>query len=273
MTIDLRERYENIEEIIRSAIEARQNEIYTGLPGFVEEWDGGETMKVRLAIKGYKKNEKGEVEAVEIPVLEDVPIGFPSAGGKKRFTTTYPLKKGDPVFVTFSSRPLDTWYQSGKVDQQIDARTHHLSDAVAHPGFQPKPRALKNVSKDSTQLRVDVDEGKDEKNPEWKLKHFVDLHDENGITHSVEEGKHVTKIHPKDGIKYSVNKDQHVMIIHPENGFNYKSDKSAVFDVPDIKSKGEIVGDYDGKQIKLTSHIHKGVTPGTLFTQDPQEDT
>jgi hypothetical protein len=191
--MDVRERLENFEEIIRAAVEARQAEMWTSLPGIVEEVDfEKQTMTVRPAIKSVQRKDDGSTESVELPMLKDVPIVFPSGGG---MTMTFPIKKGDGVMVTFGSRPIDTHMQSDGVQKPIDARMHSLSDGFAQVGFRPEPRKLKNVPSDATQVRVDKDDG--------TAVHTMTYHKTNGITTSVEDGKHVVNIHPANGIKHT----------------------------------------------------------------------
>lgn len=192
--MDLRERSDHIEEIVRAAIEARQAELQTNLPGVVEEidWDK-QTMTVRPAIKSAHRDFEGKVTHKELPLLKDVPIVFPGGGG---MTMTFPLKKGDTVVLAFSSRPIDGHMQSDGVQNQIDARMHNLSDAFAMAGnHRPTPRKLKNVPSDATQVRVDKADG--------TAAHTMTYHKDNGITTSVDEGKHVVAIHPTTGIKHT----------------------------------------------------------------------
>jgi hypothetical protein len=190
---DFREGGEYFEEIIRSAVESRQAEMWTSLPGIVESVDfEKQTMTVRPAIKSAQRKEDGNIEHVELPLLKDVPIIFPSGGG---MTMTFPIKKGDGVMVTFGSRPIDAHMQSDGVQKQIDARMHSLSDGFAQVGFRPEPRKLKNVPNDAIQVRVDKDDG--------TATHTMTYHKTNGITTSVDDGKHVVQIHPTTGITHT----------------------------------------------------------------------
>lgn len=217
--MDIRERgLENLEEIIRAAVEARQAETWTSLPGIVEEVDfKKQTMTVRPAIKSARRKADGTVEHVELPMLKDVPIVFPSGGG---MTMTFPIKKGDTVFVSFGSRPIDSHMQSDGVQKQVDARMHSLSDGFAFVGFRPEPRKLKNVPSDATQVRVDKEDG--------TAVHTMTYHEKDGITTSVDEGKHTVKVHPKNGITH----DSTVAV-------NVKAPKGT-FEIPSFTVKGGI---------------------------------
>jgi hypothetical protein len=229
--MDIRERVEsgNLEEVIRTAVESRQAEMWTSLPGIVEDVDFiKQTMTVRPAIKSVQRKADGSTEHVELPLLKDVPIIFPSGGG---MTMTFPIKKGDGVHVTFSSRPTDAHMQSDGVQKQVDARMHHLSDGYAQVGFRPEPRKLKNVPSDATQVRVDKEDG--------TAVHTMTYHKDNGITTSVDEGKHVVQIHPTTGIKHT-----------STVAVDIKAPKGT-FEVPNMTLKG-------GLKVKTDDNGHGG---------------
>lgn len=244
--MDLRERgFENLEEIIRAAVEARQAEMWTALPGVVEEVDfQKQTMKVRPAIKSVQRKSDGSTENVELPMLQDVPIMFPSGGG---MTMTFPIKKGDGVLVHFSSRPIDTHMQSDGVQNQIDARMHSLSDGFAMVGYRPEPRKLKNVPSDATQVRVDKADG--------TALHTMTLHKDNGITTSVDEGKHVVNIHPTTGIKHT-----------STVAVDIKAPKGS-FEVSNLKVKGGVTVEKDsggkGGWLKAVVGLEAPITNGS----------
>lgn len=166
--MDARERVGDQQEILRAMIDGAMANMWTSLPGIVQSVDfAKQTATIQPAIKSVKKNPDGTVEHVDLPVLADVPLHFPSGGGA---SMTFPVKAGDEALVVFSSRPTDTWHQSGGVQGQIDARTHDLSDGFALVGFKSSPGALSNVSSNSVQLRSDDGQ------------HVVDLNPGSGVT-------------------------------------------------------------------------------------------
>lgn len=74
-----------------------------------------------------------EGQAVSVPVIPNVPIVWPGAGG---FRLTFPIVAGDVVLLVFADRSLDLWLsKGGEVDPQ-DPRRHALSDAIAIPGLR-----------------------------------------------------------------------------------------------------------------------------------------
>ncbi len=117
---------------MRSALDGRQVGMWTALPGIIESVDF-ETMTcvVQPTIQAVVVDENGNESPEDLPTLHDVPIVFPKGGG---FLVTMPLAVGDEVLVVFSSRCIDAWFQSGGVQQAMEARMHDLSDGFAIPG-------------------------------------------------------------------------------------------------------------------------------------------
>lgn len=151
--MDIRQRGDDFEEALRSALEAHQAKMWTGLPGKIVSYDAArQRATVQLAIKSFVKQEDGSQKAVDLPLLQDVPVQFPGGGGQ---TMTFPIKAGDETFVTFSSRSPDSWQQSGGEQVPVDAGMHTLSGGFALMGFRNDTRALPNVSSTETQIRSD----------------------------------------------------------------------------------------------------------------------
>jgi hypothetical protein len=55
----------------------------------------------------------------------------------------------------FSSRCIDAWWQSGGVQEAMEARMNDLSDGFAFVGVRSQVRLLPSVSTSTTQLRSD----------------------------------------------------------------------------------------------------------------------
>jgi hypothetical protein len=103
--MDRRERIEDPVEGLRAALDGKQAEMWTALPGLVESFDPqAMTVAVQPAIQGMQENEAGKASAVNLPLLVDVPVVFPSGGG---FTLPHPIKPGDACLVVFASRCID----------------------------------------------------------------------------------------------------------------------------------------------------------------------
>lgn len=142
------------EEAFRSAFDGRQVRMWTALPGIVTAVDFSKmTCSVQPAIQASIVNEDGSSTRVNLPLLLDVPIVFPSAGG---FTITFPLAINDEVLVIFSSRCIDAWWQSGGVQRAMEARMHDLSDGFAIPGPKSVPNVIGSISSTALQIRNNV---------------------------------------------------------------------------------------------------------------------
>src|SRR5208283_486773 len=78
---------------------------------------------------------------VQIPLLVDVPVVMPRAGG---FEITLPVTAGDECLVIFADLCIDAWWQNGGVQARMDKRRHDFSDGFAILGPWSQPRVLTN---------------------------------------------------------------------------------------------------------------------------------
>ncbi|WP_063888551.1 Gp138 family membrane-puncturing spike protein [Burkholderia ubonensis] len=108
--------------------------VRTAFPGIVEAFDPDRrTATVRPAIDALLADES----SLELPLLVDVPVSFPTGGG---FVIEWPLKRGDEGQVTINDRCIDGWFVSGRNGPPLDLRMHDLSDATFAPGVCSQPR-------------------------------------------------------------------------------------------------------------------------------------
>lgn len=158
--MDLKERFESPVEALIGALDGRQAEIYTALPGVVLSFNAeAQTCEVQPMIQARLKSPlTGEHYWVSLPPLLDCPVHFPAGGG---YTLTFPIAPGDECLVIFSSRCIDAWWQNGggadgtTPQEQSLIRMHDLSDGFVFAGVRSRPRFLANVSTTSVQLRSD----------------------------------------------------------------------------------------------------------------------
>jgi len=149
--MDRNERINDPEEALRLAMEANQTRIWTAIPGIVVSADlSAQTLSVQPSIQGSISDAEGNVQSVNLPLLVDVPICFPRAGG---FALTFPIAAGDEVLVVFSSRCIDSWWQNGGVQAPAEVRMHDLSDGFALLAPTSQPKKLSAVSSSNVQLR------------------------------------------------------------------------------------------------------------------------
>lgn len=181
--MDRRELLNDQEEAIRNALDGRQANTWTSLPGIIVSANlTAMTCVVQPAIKGIVTSEDGTQSQVDLPLLLDVPFTFPGMGN---FIMTFPPTAGDEVLVIFSSRCIDAWWQQGGVQPPMELRMHDLSDGFAVPGPRSQPNvitgginaskleirnkagtvyfrmgtkfAIKNASTDLTEILTDLD--------------------------------------------------------------------------------------------------------------------
>lgn len=145
------ERLDDPEESLRLALENAQSQIWTALPSVVTAVDlSKQTVSVQPSIQGNISAPDGSSQSVNLPLLVDVPIVWPRAGG---FALTFPIVAGDEVLVVFASRCIDSWWQSGGVGVQAEVRMHDLSDGFAVLAPTSQPKKLSGVSSSNVQLR------------------------------------------------------------------------------------------------------------------------
>lgn len=131
-----------------------QSGIYTALPGIVQSFDPTKrTVVVQPAIQARVQKPDGSFQWVDLPLLLDCPVMFPSGGG---VTLTFPIAAGNETLVIFASRCIDAWWQSGGYhNQQMELRMHDLSDGFAFVGISSLPQVIANISTTKAQLRTD----------------------------------------------------------------------------------------------------------------------
>lgn len=147
------ERTADMGEVIKTMGKSVQYGIRVAIPGIVQAWDAKQqTVTVQPAIREIVTNGGAETE-VEIPLLVDVPVVMPRAGG---YVLAFAPQKGDECLVIFSDLCIDSWWQSGGVQSQAERRRHDLSDGFAVLGCWSQKR---KPSLPSSGVRLQNDAG------------------------------------------------------------------------------------------------------------------
>src|ERR1017187_2232600 len=149
-------------EVSRVLKELIFQQLRVAVPAIVQSFNPGPPATVTVTVATQERIQHSlpitgplapRTNSVTLPVLADVPVCVPSGGG---FSFTLPIQPGDECLVVFSDSSLDSWFQSGGINNvAISQRRHHLSDAIAIFGLRSTPRALTDYSTDSAQLRSD----------------------------------------------------------------------------------------------------------------------
>lgn len=147
----IKERTNSQTEFFRSMIEDGATDLRVSMPGIIQSFDPVEqTVSVQLAITEKIGDSEGTVTNVKLPLVVDVPIMIPTAGG---YALTLPIQVGDECLVIFADSCIDMWWQNGGVQNQLEKRRHDLSDSFAIIGCYSQPNRLSSYSTDSVQLR------------------------------------------------------------------------------------------------------------------------
>ncbi len=120
------------------------NALHVALPARVESYDAAtQTIFAKPLIRGLFTEEDGSLSQDSLPVIPNVPVVFPGAGG---FRLTFPIAVGDNVLLVFADRSIDAFQSGGGETAPADLRKHNLSDAIAIPGLHPSNGAWTGAS-------------------------------------------------------------------------------------------------------------------------------
>lgn len=122
------------EEVIEEAIRSAALELHTMLPGRILSYNRTtQRARVQLEIQRTHVSDLGLVTQISLPILEDVPVEFPGAGG---WFIMFPVKQGDKCRITFAERDIQSWLTAGVEAPPGEDRTHDYSDAICHVGIR-----------------------------------------------------------------------------------------------------------------------------------------
>jgi len=136
-----------LEALVQQGVRNALKDLHTSMPGIIDTFDPAtQTCTVQPAIKRIFVGG----EAVALPILINVPVSFPSAGG---FNITLPVKQGDECLIIFSERSIDNWLQFGDIKIPNDRRFHDLSDGVVIMGLKSNPNVVTDYDPDNLVIR------------------------------------------------------------------------------------------------------------------------
>lgn len=118
----------NLREVLSQSFQQQAQNLNFAAVGRIVSYDAGsQRASVQPSVPRLLSN--GESEGM--PVLEDVPVLWPRAGGA---SITFPVRAGDGCLIIFLDRSIDEW-KTGKSEAPTDPRQHALSDAIAIMGL------------------------------------------------------------------------------------------------------------------------------------------
>jgi hypothetical protein len=140
-------------QLLKHAIDSRLLDIHTALIGRIERYDAAEQVADIKPVLKRSIKAKDEIKQEDLPMLVDVPIVFPRAGG---FFLSLPIQPGDHVQVIFNETSIDDFLT--ELPSTINsAGRFTLQGAVAIPGIYPQSMALIDAHK--TNLVLGQDQG------------------------------------------------------------------------------------------------------------------
>jgi hypothetical protein len=120
-----------ITDALRQAIQFQLYDLHTALPGVIISYD---YTKQKAEVQPALKKSYLDGTTLDLPILSNVPVIFPKAGGA---SLTFPVVQGDTCLLLFIERSTDLWKSVGGNVAPNDPRKFDLSDAVAIMGLFP----------------------------------------------------------------------------------------------------------------------------------------
>lgn len=134
----------SLAQLIKQAIDNRLLDVHTAMIGKVERYDAEkQLLDVAPMLKRHIKDIAGSWQSEELPMLCDVPILFPCAGG---YFISFPIQPGDFVQVIFNEANIEEWFDES-APTIVDNQRFTLQGAVAIPGIFPSSNALTGAHK------------------------------------------------------------------------------------------------------------------------------
>jgi hypothetical protein len=174
----------SLEEVLRAALDQGIADVHTSLPGKVEKYDPAtQKADIKPLLKKTTINEDGTELVEELPIITDVPVMFPRAGG---YFISFPVQQGDFVLLVIVERSIDKYMAGqGEDTDPVDLRMHDLTDAVAFPGLYPFAKPIKDSNGNDLVL------GQDEKGSQLVIK-------DGGAVEITFDGGNTIKLENKD---------------------------------------------------------------------------
>lgn len=120
----------DISELLEIHARTVNGRMSVGMVAQVQTWDRA-TQTCSVQPVTHARFQNGDT--AQLPVIPRVPIRYPQGA---RFVITWPLQRGDFVWLDFGERSLEEWKASGDADYAPrNKRRFDMSDAVAYAGI------------------------------------------------------------------------------------------------------------------------------------------
>lgn len=112
------------------------------IPAIVQSYNqANNTAEVQPSIRERIINSNGTIEYLNLPLLVNVPVVFPSTNN---IQIKFPISKGDECLVLFSDLSIDNFWEKGTIQNPVECRRHDLSDGIAIPCSLSVPKSMLN---------------------------------------------------------------------------------------------------------------------------------
>lgn len=108
-------------------------------PAKVTTVNANGTVNIQPVIREKLISSGNSVSYVNLPIIPNVPICWPNAGG---YSITFPIDVGDECLAVISDQSFDNWWLYGGVQNPVEYRRHDLTDAIAIFGPKSIPNTL-----------------------------------------------------------------------------------------------------------------------------------
>lgn len=126
--------------------ESLLSDVNVAIPAIVVKYNHTKQLaNVKPLVRTKYKDDK----IIQPPVITDVPVIWPRAGGAY---LVLPMDVGDTVLLIFTDKNISTWLNSGGTVDAPDDRKHSLSDCVAIPGLCSFNQVKVSTAKDEAAL-------------------------------------------------------------------------------------------------------------------------
>ena len=139
-------------KLLNCAIDNRLAGIHTALIAKVESYNAEKQLvDVSPALTQPVRAPNNGWHSETLPILCDVPVLFPRAGG---FFISFPIKPGDFVQLIFNEVDIEAWLENSSPNIAGNQR-FSLKGAVALPGMYPQAQALIDAHRNNLVLGRD----------------------------------------------------------------------------------------------------------------------
>jgi hypothetical protein len=143
-------RKSTLEDVVRTGVRSGLVETHTALPGVVEAFDAAtQRASIRIPIKRVSLSIEGTKGVYDFPLLTEVPVWMPNAGG---FSISLPVAVGDEALLVILERDCSRWLRDSLEQTPETFRLHNPSDAVALVGLNTQ--ASKITPYNATDLEI-----------------------------------------------------------------------------------------------------------------------